>query len=239
MTIIDDDAGTTPVEALTAAAEQEWLERWSAGPVEPEGGGVPKGSRALDLTLPDETGTLRQLSEFWQSGPALLVFWRHFGCGCGTDRAHRLVAEYPELVAAGLTPVVIGQGEPPRAAAYRTAHALPCPVLSDPDHAAYRAYGLGQWSPERILFDAPDIYLDHDQAIGATFQAGRRLGGRPLVDDPWRATGEFVVSTDGTVVLPYVYQYCEDFPDSRVFTAAARRSRTGGRDRRTVPRSEA
>jgi peroxiredoxin len=236
---VTDRSPTAAVEALTAAAELEWLERWSAGPVEPEGCGVRQGSPAPDLALPDETGSLRHLSEFWQSGPALLVFWRHFGCGCGVDRARRLVAEYPALVAAGLTPVVVGQGEPPRAAAYRAGHALPCAVLSDPDHVAYRAYGLGQWSPERVLYDAPASYLDHQRGLGAEFQAERRLGGRPLVDDPWRATGEFVVGTDGTVALPYVYQYCADFPDSRLLTAAARRSRAGGPDGRTVPSSEA
>jgi peroxiredoxin len=238
MPTTDDDARTA-VEELTTAAEHEWLERWSSGPVEPEGRGVPQGSSAPDLALPDETGTLRQLSEFWRSGPALIVFWRHFGCGCGADRARRLATEYEELVAAGLTPVVIGQGEPPRAAAYRTRHALPCPVLSDPDHAAYRAYGLGQWSPERVLYDAPAVYLDHARALGAEFQAERRHGGRPLVDDPWRATGEFVVGTDGAVALPYLYQYCEDFPDSRLLTSAARRARADGRERRTVPSSEA
>jgi len=239
VTIPDDESPAAAVAALTTEAEFEWLERWSAGPLEPPGRGVPQGSPAPDLTLPDETGTLRQLSEFWRSGPALLVFWRHFGCGCAADRARRLVAEYPELVAAGLTPVIIGQGEPPRADAYRTAHTLPCPVLSDPDHAAYRANGLGQWSPERVLYDAPDIYLDHDRALGATFQVERRLRGRPLVDDPWRATGEFLVATDGTVALPYVYQYCEDFPDSRLFTAAARRSRAVRSDGGKVPSSEA
>ena len=220
MTVTDHSHGPA-VEALTAAAELEWLERWSAGPIEPEGNGVPQWSPAPDLALPDETGTLRHLSEFWQSGPAVLLFWRHFGCGCGADRARRLVSEYSELVAAGLTPVVIGQGEPPRAAAYRTAHALPCPVLSDPDHAAYRAYGLGQWSPERVLYDAPAMYLDHTRALGGEFQAERRVSGRLLVDHPGRASGE------------------KDFPDSRLLTAAARRSRAGVRDERTMPSSEA
>jgi hypothetical protein len=112
-------------------------------------------------------------------------------------------------------------------------------VLSDPDHAAYRAYGLGQWAPERVLYDAPDFFLDHERAAGAELQAQRRLSGRPLVDDPWRATGEFVVGTDGTVALAYLYQYCEDFPDSRLLTAAGRRARAGGSDGRTVPSSEA
>ena len=239
MTELDGATRTDELAQLTVAAESEWLERWSTGPVEPEGGGIRQGSPAPDLALPDETGALRHLSEFWRTGPALLVFWRHFGCGCGADRARRLAAEYADLVAAGLTPVVIGQGEPPRAAAYRAAHELPCPVLSDPDHAAYRAYGLGQWTPERVLYDAPAVYLEHPRGLGTEFQAKRRLDGRPLVDDPWRATGEYVVGTDGRVALPYVYQYCEDFPDSRLLTSAARRSRADGRDRRTVPSSEA
>ena len=227
------------MEVLTAVAELEWLERWSTAAVEPEARGIARGCAAPELARPAETGARRQLSQFWQSRPALLVFWPQFGCRCVVDRARRLVAEYPELVAAGLTPVIIGQGEPARAAAFRTLHGLPCPVLSDPGHASYRAYGLGQWAPERVLYDAPDFFLDHARAVGVEFQAQRRLSGRPLVDDPWRATGEFVVATDGTVALPYVYQYCEDFPDSRLLTAAARRSRADGSDGRTVPSSEA
>jgi hypothetical protein len=50
----------------------------------------------------------------------------------------------------------------------------------------------------------------------------RRASGRPLVDDPWQATAEFVVQPDGIVRLAYLYQYCDDFPDPRLFTMAAR-----------------
>ena len=46
----------------------------------------------------------------------------------------------------------------------------------------------------------------------------------PPVDDPWRAVAEYVVGTNGLVRLAYVYQYCEDFPDPRVLTTAARMS---------------
>jgi hypothetical protein len=34
--------------------------------------------------------------------------------------------------------------------------------------------------------------------------------------------GEFVVDGDGIIRLAYRYQYCEDWPDPRVLTAAVR-----------------
>ena len=158
------------------------------------------------------------------------MFWRHFGCGCGIARAQRLRTEWASYLDAGLTPVIIGQGEPVRAAQYRALQDLPCPVLCDPDHNAYRAYGVGQWPVERILYDAPAWTWRHPREEGASFQRRRREGGRPLVDDPWRAAAEFVVRSDGTVQLPYLYQYCEDYPDPRVLVTAARLgSRPGDR----------
>lgn len=210
------------VADLTAAAEAEWMQGWDAGPVEAEGAWLATGSSAPDLVLPDHTGTPRFLSEFWAGGPALVMFWRHFGCGCGTERAKRLRGEHAALDEAGLNPVIVGQGEPSRAAAYREHHGLRFPILCDPDHQAYRAWGIGQWAVERVLFDAPSEYWDRPHELGVALQDDRREQGNPLVDDPWRAVAEFVVSTAGTVRLAYVYQYCEDFPDVRVLTTAAR-----------------
>ncbi|MEP7193975.1 MAG: peroxiredoxin-like family protein [Actinomycetota bacterium] len=212
------------LEELTGTAETEWLDGWTVGPTENEGSGLPAGLEAPDLALPDHAGRPRLLSEFWADQPALLMFWRHFGCGCGLERARRLKAEWADYLKAGLKPVIIGQGEPPRAAAYRSEQDLPCPVLCDPDHVAYRAYGIGQWPVERVLFDAPSEYWSHPHDLGVSFQNGRRAGGRPPVDDPWRAAAEFVIGFDGLVRLSYSYQYCEDFPDSRVLTTAARLS---------------
>jgi peroxiredoxin len=208
--------------ALVAAAEAEWLDRWTTGPLEPEGDGLPAGAPAPDVSLLDDTGRVRSLAEFWSGQSALVLFWRHFGCGCGIGRAERLKAEWADYAAAGLRPVIVAQGEPERAAAYREEHGIPCPILCDPDHAAYRAFGIGQWSVERILFEAPPEFWDHPHQLGVDFQDGRRAQGRPLVDDPWRAVKEFVIGPNGVVRLTYSYQYCEDFPNPRVLTAAAR-----------------
>jgi peroxiredoxin len=209
---------------VTTAAEQTWLDHWTAGPTEPERSGLPAGAEAPDLELVDHTGATRALSGYWAEGPALLMFWRHFGCGCGVERAARLREEYDAYRAIGLSPVIVAQGEPARAAAYHQEHGLPCPVLCDPDLMAYRAYGVGQWQVERILYNAPAKFWVHQRDVGRAFQDMRREAGRPPVDDPWRATAEYVVGRDGVVRLPYVYQYCEDFPDPRVLTTAAQLS---------------
>lgn len=210
------------LEELTGAAETEWLDRWTAGPTEEEGPGLPAGANAPDLVLVDHQGEKRNLSEFWSARPALIVFWRHFGCGCGVARAERLKTEWADYQEAGLNPVIVAQGEPARAAAYVLEQGLPCPVLCDPGHEAYRAHGIGQWPVERVLFDAPHEYWDHPHQLGVEFQNARREAGRPPVDDPWRAVAEFVIAPGGMVRLSYAYQYCEDFPDPRVLTTAAR-----------------
>ena len=217
-------SGSQPsmIGSLVAAAESEWLEGWTAGPTEPEGFGLSRGTAAPDLVLADHNGENRSLSEFWTHQSVLLMFWRHFGCLCGLERAQRLLDEYPAYEAAGLMPVIVTQGEPARAKAYRDQHDLPGPVLCDPDHLAYRAYGIGQWSVEQVLYGAPDEYWGHPHDLGVAFQNGRRDQGLPPVDDPWRGVAEFVIGPDGLVRLSYVYQHCEDFPDPRVLTTAAR-----------------
>lgn len=212
------------LEDLTAAAESEWLARWTTGPTEDEGFLVQPGSPAADLILADHTGRDRNVSEFWADGPALLMFWRHFGCGCGVERAVRLKAEWQGYIEAGVNPVIVAQGEPSRAAAYRATHDLPCTILCDPDHRAYRAYGIGQWQVERIIADTPEEFWSHPRDIGVSFQTARREQGRPLVDDPWRAVKEFVIGTNGLVRLSHSCQYCEDFPNPKILAVAARLS---------------
>jgi peroxiredoxin len=210
---------------LTTAAEAAWLARWTTGPTDGESRLPASGVAAPVLILTDHAGRDRSLAEFWTGAPALLMFWRHFGCGCGVDRARRLVAEWEQYMQAGLNPVIVGQGEPERAAAYRDEHRLACPILCDPDLVAYRAYGVGHWRVEQLLFDTPEEYWSHPCDLGTSLQASRRRQGRPLVDDPWRATAEFVIAPGGIIRLAYSYQYCEDFPDPRVLTTAARLSR--------------
>jgi|TARA_B100000959_G_scaffold253068_1_gene283661 peroxiredoxin len=209
-------------ERQTEAAEKEWLETWVAGPGEKRSKLLDPGTSAPDLELLDHTGAMRKLSSFWSQGPALLMFWRHFGCGCGLDRASRLKDENADYQAAGINLVIIAQGEPERAAEYREKYDISCPILCDPEHTVYSAYGLANFGVEQVLYDAPEETWCHSKEIGLDFQEARRAINRPLVDNPWMSTGEFLVDSSGTVRTTYAYQYCSDYPDARVFTTAAK-----------------
>ena len=116
--------------------------------------------------------------------------------------------------------MVIGQGEPERSAAYAQKHGLPGPVLCDPTYRVYEAYDLLEGKPSQIVFDAPDEFLQCDYEAGVKLQQSRRGTERATVDSPWQLPGEFVVDRAGTIRLAYRYQYCEDWPNPLVLTAA-------------------
>lgn len=213
---------TDPVRA----AEAEWLEHFTSGPTRTRWGSMPlqAGDNAPDMALVDHDGNDRSLSEYWRDTPALIIFWRHFGCSCGVERAQRLRHELEMYGSMGAQVVIVSQGDPERAAAYRRARELETPFLCDPDLRSYTAFGLLEGGVEQVLYDAPEEYWSHSHDVGARLVRQRRDMGRPLVDNPWQLPGEFVVSAGGRVSLAYRYQYCEDFPDPLVLRTAIRRA---------------
>lgn len=215
---------TTRIDAQIAAAEQRWRDGWTVGPTRLRWTSLPPqiGDLAPDARLLDQTGTPTALSGLWRNRPLLILFWRHFGCSCGMDRAGRLRSELGAYRAAGGDVVIIGQGEPERSAKYREEQALDVPVLSDPDHSTYQAFGLLQGTTAQILFDAPDPFLRCDLQAGLGLAESRHGTARALVDDPWQLPGEFVVGSDGVIAHAHRYGWCEDYPDARVHLAAIR-----------------
>jgi peroxiredoxin len=208
------------------AAEQEWLAQWKRGPtrvrwIKPP---LQVGDTAPDFELQDATDKTVHLHDFWSTGPALLLFWRHYGCSCGMDRAKRLQTEYADFLNLRANVVVIGQGEPQRAAVYAEKQNLTCPVLCDPTYRVYEAYDLLEGKPSQIVFDAPDQFLQCDYEAGVTLQQSRLGTERAPVDSPWQLPGEFVVDRAGVIRLAYRYQYCEDWPNPLVLIAAIKES---------------
>jgi peroxiredoxin len=210
------------IESQIESAEQEWLNLWKHGPSRIRWTKIPLqvGDKAPDFELEDEAGRLVHLRDFWNHKPALLLFWRHYGCSCGIERARRLQAEYGDYTRLGSNVIVIGQGEPERAAAYAQKHNLPCPILCDPARKVYEAYDLLEGKPSQLVFDAPDELLQGKFEAGTNLQASRHGTERASVDSPWQLPGEFVVDRAGTIRLAYRYQYCEDWPNPLVLIAA-------------------
>ena len=192
-----------------------------AGPTH-EGEPVRRGQRAPDLELTAEDGSRQMLSTHWAQGPSLVMLWRHLGCGCGIDRIARLKTEVDEYRDAGLDVVVVAPGEIERVLAYKERHELPVSVMADPEYTSHKAFGLSHWSREQLLYDAPAEYCTLSPETGQVQVDSRRDTQYALVDDPWMQSAEFVVDTSGVVRVAYLYNYCEDFPDKRIFTTAGR-----------------
>lgn len=209
------------IQALYLSAEQRWMQGWLAGPTV-EGNPLRRGDRAPDVEVFAVDGSPVRLSSVWADAPALVLLWRHLGCGCGLERAERLIEEHRDYLESGLNVVIVAPGEPERVARYQEQNGIPVTMLADREYAAHNAFGLGHWSLEQALYDAPDEFCNLQEATGRQFQADRRSQGRPLVDDPWMQSGEFVVAPDATIRVAYLYNYCADYPDPRVFTTAGR-----------------
>lgn len=209
------------LQQLIHRAEEKWLDRWSAGPTEAAPSALKVGREAPDAELLDDSGEIRRLSEFWSQSKVLLMFWRHFGCGCGVMRSELLKQEWDKFRECGIRPIIIGQGEPIRAAAYKAEHGLAATILCDPDHATYRAYGIGHWKFQQIMLtDPPGEYLADPTGWGAAIQKERRAT-RPIVDDPWRATAEFLIDDEGIIRFAHQYEHCYDPPSADTIVEAA------------------
>lgn len=209
-------------DKAVSAAEEEWFDIWVHGPEVTRWETLPVqvGDVAPPFSLPDQDGSLVSLAELVSNGPALVLFWRHFGCGCGVDRAARLRDETAAYLDLGANVVIIGQGQPIQAAAYAEEHGIEVPVLTDPDRSVYRAYGLLDAHMSQVLFDAPQWMWSYSPEVAEKFQEERRASGRRLVNNPWTLPGEFVIGSNGTILHTHRYQHCEDWPDPRVHLTA-------------------
>ncbi|NSL43163.1 peroxiredoxin [Streptomyces sp. 8P21H-1] len=100
------------------------------------------GDTVEDFTLPDETGTPRQLSELLGEGPVVLFFYpAALTAGCTAEACHfrDLAAEF---AAAGARPVGISGDTVERQREFTRTHTLGFPLLSDPDGAVRERFGV-------------------------------------------------------------------------------------------------
>lgn len=211
MSVVDDQH---------TAAEAKWLSAWLEGPKRTRWTSLPPQVEDLarDVGLPDQTGVTRRLSDWWSEGVVHLVFLRHFGCSCLSERWDRLSGELSELASAGATTLAIAQGEPERTAAVAARRGYPFPILSDPDRRAYEAFGLLEGTPAQVLHDFP--WKPDDRETVDRLFAPRKGTERAVVDDPWQLPGEFVIAPGGRISLAHRYQFCEDYPPQGVLLGA-------------------
>lgn len=202
-------------------AHSEWKRSWNVGPSKLRSAelAVQYGDAAPNIELLDDDCAPVLLGQLWSNQPCLLVFLRHYGCGCARSRANQLREQFADLEAAGVHVVAIGQGDPERSAFWAKKFELPCPLLSDPGGSAFDAYGLVEGQPWQMMDMTSERVAGLDQMIAGICET-RWAEGWPPVDNPWLLPGEFVIDTSGTIRFAYRYQYCSNYPETGVLLGA-------------------
>ena len=101
-----------------------------------------KGDKAPDFSLPDETGTVRTLTELLGGSSLILYFYpADFTPGC-TQEACDLRDLHTSILAAGLRVVGISPQDADSHRRFRERHQLPFTLLSDLDKSVTKAYDL-------------------------------------------------------------------------------------------------
>ncbi|WP_431995938.1 peroxiredoxin [Streptomyces griseoflavus] len=101
-----------------------------------------KGDTVEDFALPDETGTVRRLSDLLSEGPVVLFFYpAALSPGCTAQACHfrDLAAEF---AAVGARPVGISGDPVERQAEFAGRHTLGMPLLSDPEGTVRERFGV-------------------------------------------------------------------------------------------------
>lgn len=173
------------------------------------------GDPAPDLTLRDETGTEVRLSDLWSRAPRglALIFVRHFGCPFCRAHVRGVQAAEARFREEGVRVVVIGMGTPEQCARFRRRQGLGFPVLSDPERAAYRAYGLPAGTAEQLM-GRPEL------TGGIRLALRGLLPSRPT-GDPRQLGGDFLIDREGVLRYARRSRRAADVPDPEALLAAA------------------
>jgi peroxiredoxin Q/BCP len=108
---------------------------------------IHTGETVPDFTLPDQSGTPTSLESLLASGPVVLFFYpKAMTTGCTKESCHfrDLAGEFAEL---GAQRVGISADRVDKQAAFDAKHSLGYPLLSDPDRAVARIFGVKRPGP--------------------------------------------------------------------------------------------
>ena len=94
------------------------------------------------INVLDPAGKSVRLGRSWEKKPAVLAFVRHFGCLFCREQVAELRDALKEIRDRGAELVMIGNGHPEQALAFKDKQKITFPLFTDPDLKSYRAAGL-------------------------------------------------------------------------------------------------
>lgn len=170
-----------------------------------------------DVKLEDASGSPVALSEYYGSGPLLVVALRYYGCLPCLEFVRRLSSEYERVQGLGGTALAVGT-----AAGYQAQHlmddGLGFPAVVDPDSHLYRAVNLARMRWWEVL--RPRGARNYWKS----FRRGNRQG--RITGDAFQLPGVLVVDSSGVLRWLYRGEAIGDYPtmDDTISAVAAART---------------
>ncbi len=132
----------------------------------PDGVGLPVGAIAPSALLKDSEGRTVHLRDLSKAGSILLVFYRGGWCPYCNFQIRELTKAFPEYLQRGVRPVAISVDRPEESAKTQATHAIPFPVLSDPDLVAHRAFNVVHHAEDAEVARLKGFGIDLERASG-------------------------------------------------------------------------
>lgn len=155
---------------------------------------VSPQTAALEVQTPQ--GETVPLGSLWAERPALLFLVRHYGCQFCRAQLADLREAIPDIQAAGVQPIVIGNGTAPMAAAFVEETGLDVPLYTNPGREVYAALGTKRPGAGALL--NPRLWWN------ALRVALRGFFPRRVQGDSAQLGGVFLVRPGGE--MPYAYR---------------------------------
>jgi peroxiredoxin Q/BCP len=133
------------------------------------------GDLVPDFALPDDTGTVRRLSELLAAGPVVLFFYpAAMTAGCTKESCHfrDLQAEFS---AVGAQLVGISADPVDKQAAFSAKHAFGYPLLADPDKVVAGQMGVGRGLLGLSPLKRTTFVIDDDHRVLARIEGELRM----------------------------------------------------------------
>ncbi len=154
------------------------------------------------------TGESFPLPRLWQTGPAILLFLRHLGCSFCRELIAQMREDVGLFCERGVTLGLINVAGPKATTLFCEERdlGLPFVCLSDPERAAFTAFGLSRVGPL-------ELFTPHVVARGIQATLHGHFVGMPK-GDLFQMPGVFIVDSGGSVRYAHRSRDMSDNPSN-------------------------
>ncbi|MGH7882652.1 MAG: peroxiredoxin-like family protein [Candidatus Dormibacteraceae bacterium] len=156
------------------------------------------------LQVLDTAGNPVNLGDLAAKRPLVVAFLRHFGCLHCLETVVQLRGQLGQVKEAGAELILVGNGNPERAATFQSARAPELRVYTDPTQNSYQALNMKHSVASTL---GPRSFLS---GLLAILRGHRQTS---IQGDPWQQGGLFALAKGGRIVYSQINRHGGDRPD--------------------------